>query len=670
MTADALVLIVEDEPQMRRFIRAALGSHGYRLLEAERASEAVMLLTSHNPALLLLDLGLPDDDGVALTRRIREWSRVPIIVLSARGREDDKVAALDAGADDYLTKPFGVNELLARMRVALRHGSEFAIDAFRFQGKDDTDELVFRLVRGGLRTLTGLLGAKRQSGYRVITPIANIGKRGTQYALVLCQDDCAAEGNADNGLYGGVFEGIVTLANNAGANEFANGQYFFVRDLNSIPQPLLGPPAVLADRLLGLGKGVAPTAAPPQEAGQPQQQQQQQAAANDPNAQPAAQGNAQGSAQGASQGNSQGNTQGSSQGSTATSATNTASQQPAPSTQTNPASQASTAPTPATTTASTLPGLTGSTAATGSTPSQGTAIVTPPVVPFTGTTTLGSGGTSVVVPSGAAPTPTLGLSVGYFVPPPIIHLEDPWGRPMFSAPATMQLTGSGSGERLTGFTVHLTQTLNVPAQITVTEILNASLALGTIDMTGFDGAANVHWGRWVNGQLFKTNKPPGTHNPLTGVHYIYGNPTPDTVIASKTGSFNFTDTGGTTATDSTGALGTGGIGAINVNFTNRTGSISTVNYAFPTATYSYSNLPFQITLVSGAGAWMGADIASGGTCTGSGCSTPSAGNAGAVFNGIFFGSTGNFLGLTFHGSSGGHNSGFTVARLFKCAGCP
>ena len=116
-----LVLIVEDEPQMRRFIRASLGSHGYRVLEAERASEAVALLTSHNPDLLLLDLGLPDDDGIAFARRVREWSRVPIIVISARGREDDKVAALDAGADDYLTKPFGVNELLARMRVALRH---------------------------------------------------------------------------------------------------------------------------------------------------------------------------------------------------------------------------------------------------------------------------------------------------------------------------------------------------------------------------------------------------------------------------------------------------------------------------------------------------------------------------------------------------------------------
>jgi two-component system KDP operon response regulator KdpE len=129
MTEGALVLVVEDEPQMRKFIRASLTSHGYRVLEAERAQEAVMLATSHNPDLLLLDLGLPDGDGIDLARRIREWSRVPIIVISARGREDDKVAALDAGADDYLTKPFGVNELLARMRVALRHAQIVASGA-------------------------------------------------------------------------------------------------------------------------------------------------------------------------------------------------------------------------------------------------------------------------------------------------------------------------------------------------------------------------------------------------------------------------------------------------------------------------------------------------------------------------------------------------------------
>ncbi len=126
MNEGALVLVVEDEPQMRKFIRASLTSHGYRVLEAERAQEAVSLATSHNPELLLLDLGLPDGDGIDLARRMREWSRVPIIVISARGREDDKVAALDAGADDYLTKPFGVNELLARMRVALRHAQVVA----------------------------------------------------------------------------------------------------------------------------------------------------------------------------------------------------------------------------------------------------------------------------------------------------------------------------------------------------------------------------------------------------------------------------------------------------------------------------------------------------------------------------------------------------------------
>jgi two-component system KDP operon response regulator KdpE len=127
VTGDAgLVLVVEDEPQMRRFLRASLTARGFRLIEAATASEAILLATSHNPDLILLDLGLPDLDGIDLTRRIREWSRIPILVISARGREDDKVKALDAGADDYLTKPFGLDELLARMRVAFRHSSEAA----------------------------------------------------------------------------------------------------------------------------------------------------------------------------------------------------------------------------------------------------------------------------------------------------------------------------------------------------------------------------------------------------------------------------------------------------------------------------------------------------------------------------------------------------------------
>jgi len=115
------VLLVEDDAQIRRFIRATLPSHGMRLLEAATAKEALAQAATRTPDVVLLDLGLPDADGLEVIRRLREWSSIPIIVISARGLERDKVTALDAGADDYLTKPFGVEELLARLRVALRH---------------------------------------------------------------------------------------------------------------------------------------------------------------------------------------------------------------------------------------------------------------------------------------------------------------------------------------------------------------------------------------------------------------------------------------------------------------------------------------------------------------------------------------------------------------------
>ena len=115
------VLIVEDEVPMRRFLRSALITRGFRVIEAGTVREAEIAVTESPPDAILLDLGLPDGDGLDLLRRIREWSSAPVIVLSARDREDDKVLALDAGADDYLTKPFGTSELLARIRVALRH---------------------------------------------------------------------------------------------------------------------------------------------------------------------------------------------------------------------------------------------------------------------------------------------------------------------------------------------------------------------------------------------------------------------------------------------------------------------------------------------------------------------------------------------------------------------
>lgn len=115
------LLVVDDEPAMRRFLRLVLEGEGFRVHQAENGRLALAAAAATRPDLVLLDLGLPDLDGVEVIRRLREWTTVPVIVLSVRDREDDKIEALDAGADDYLTKPFGSGELLARIRVALRH---------------------------------------------------------------------------------------------------------------------------------------------------------------------------------------------------------------------------------------------------------------------------------------------------------------------------------------------------------------------------------------------------------------------------------------------------------------------------------------------------------------------------------------------------------------------
>jgi two-component system KDP operon response regulator KdpE len=121
-----LILLIEDEPQMRRFLRITLEGYGYRFVEAATAHEGLIQAATRNPDVVLLDLGLPDLDGLEVTKRLREWTQTPVIVISAREQEQDKVKALDAGADDYLTKPFSASELLARIRVALRHAARQA----------------------------------------------------------------------------------------------------------------------------------------------------------------------------------------------------------------------------------------------------------------------------------------------------------------------------------------------------------------------------------------------------------------------------------------------------------------------------------------------------------------------------------------------------------------
>ena len=140
------VLVIEDDLPIRRFLRASLDKQEFELVEAETGAQGVQMVATQSPAMVLLDLGLPDIDGVEVTRRIREWSEVPIIVISARGREQDKIDALDAGADDYLTKPFGIGELLARIRVALRHVAKVNAPEPIFETEDVSIDLATRQV--------------------------------------------------------------------------------------------------------------------------------------------------------------------------------------------------------------------------------------------------------------------------------------------------------------------------------------------------------------------------------------------------------------------------------------------------------------------------------------------------------------------------------------------
>src|SRR5215208_6882181 len=132
LTPALKILIVDDERPIRRFLNASLGNR-YTILEAENGKDAIKIAAMDHPEIIILDLGLPDMDGTDVTRRLREWTDVPIIVISVRDSEQDKVAALDAGADDYLTKPFGTSELLARIRVALRRSNKAEEESPIFQ---------------------------------------------------------------------------------------------------------------------------------------------------------------------------------------------------------------------------------------------------------------------------------------------------------------------------------------------------------------------------------------------------------------------------------------------------------------------------------------------------------------------------------------------------------
>jgi two-component system KDP operon response regulator KdpE len=184
-----VAILIEDEPQIRRFVRLALEAEGWQVHEADTAKRGLLDAGTRKPDLLVVDLGLPDGDGLDLIRDVRAWSNVPIVVLSARVDETDKIAALDAGADDYLTKPFGVGELLARVRANLRRPRSSADDGRDQSGSEEEGLFTF----GGVEVDRRARIVRREGAevhltpieYRLLTAlISNVGRVMTQRQLL------------------------------------------------------------------------------------------------------------------------------------------------------------------------------------------------------------------------------------------------------------------------------------------------------------------------------------------------------------------------------------------------------------------------------------------------------------------------------------------------------
>ena len=191
------ILLIEDEDSIANFMTTVLTASGFTVLRAADCAEGLILASSHCPDLILLDLGLPDMDGMEVIRKIRTWTQLPIIVVSARSREDEKVEALDLGADDYVTKPFGTSELLARVRTALRHARAASVDASVAQtGRFTAGELTVDFdkrrayIRGEDARLT-------QNEFRIVALLARHAGRVLTYDMML-RTVWGPNGNSDN----------------------------------------------------------------------------------------------------------------------------------------------------------------------------------------------------------------------------------------------------------------------------------------------------------------------------------------------------------------------------------------------------------------------------------------------------------------------------------------
>ena len=182
MNNSATIIVIEDEAQIRRFLRTTLTSEDYQVIEAETGKQGLTEAATRKPDLIILDLGLPDMDGVEVVKELRAWSSVPIVILSARSQENDKISALDAGADDYLVKPFGVGELLARIRVALRHVSSAANG--EEEGVFAVDELKVDMIHRKI-TVSGAEVHLTPIEYRLLTVLVKHSGKVLTHRLLL-----------------------------------------------------------------------------------------------------------------------------------------------------------------------------------------------------------------------------------------------------------------------------------------------------------------------------------------------------------------------------------------------------------------------------------------------------------------------------------------------------
>lgn len=443
--------------------------------------------------------------------------------------------------------------------VALRNGSDFVVERYSFTNSL-TDTLVFNLVKGGYRTVAGLIGIQDRKAYQVKTKMATLGRRGTQYGIVYCEQDCPLPqgGLAPDGLYGGVYDGRVSVANNTPEVEFGRDEYFYIASINSIPQPLLGPPSFFADRLTGMAKNAQkPTAEPP------------------------------------------------------------------PSKDAAPDSDTTAASAPA------------------------------PAVPYTSTENRTSGGAPSVVEA----RPPIGVRLVYVTQTPG-PVSAPGGVSGFLLPANYSTTLVNGQPTLAGISGPLSELIGGG---------NGTFQLGVgsagFDMLGSDPVSGVRWGRWINGSRIII--PSGVQNqtPGTGIHYIYGVQTTDAVLASKTGTFSFSDIGGTTPTLNDGTLATSfNFAPITVDFTNRTANMGTSSIVFPNATITvFGNPNTAFILVPGRGGYLEAAIV--GTCSGSICDD---GTVAGFFGGMFFGVNPNYIGMSLTARLGQLSNGrvFSTVRLF------